>query len=377
GHDRADQILRELGARLAANAPEDSLVGRLGGDEFVVVVKGFDRIAAGALAVQLLEAIAKPLPGTNDEIVTASIGIALASSSNVEAKELLREADSAMYAAKRSGRDRCAFYDGGQRVRSGRRVGLQRELRGAEARGEIALTYDPVIELAAGAVVGVEAVPRWRSDTYGEVGAKELWKLAEEVGTVVQLGARVLRESCEAIALFSQELSRPLGLGVDVSIRQLEHEGFAHAVHQVLIHSQCRADQLWLEVDEADLVRLGTVAVHTIDDLAGLGIHVVLDHVGGGLCSPSGLENLPISAVKLDRRLTEALPGDPRKEAIASAVVTVAKAFGCAVGAEGVDQEEQRARCSELGFLVGQGALAGAAVPAGDLASLFLAAATG
>lgn len=371
GHDRADQILREVSARLSATVPEGCTVGRFGGDEFVVVAEHVDRVVAGELATELLEAIAKPHPEAENYVITASIGMALARNANVDAHELLREADSAMYAAKRSGRDRCAFYDGGQRVRSGRRVCLQRELRSADVRGDVWLAYDPVIDLASRAVVGVEAMPHWRSPTYGEVEAVELRKIAEEAGTIVQLGARVLRESCETIAALSELLGWPLGLGVDVSIHQLDYEGFAHAVHQVLVHSQCRPEQLWLEVCEADLNRLGTVAVHTVNELAGLGIHIVADHAGGGLCSPSSLEHLPISAVKLDRGLTEAIPGDPRKEAFASAVVTVANAFGCVVGAQGIDGDEQLARCSELGFRLGQGAVAGPVAAGGELAGLF------
>ncbi|MGH8979623.1 MAG: putative bifunctional diguanylate cyclase/phosphodiesterase [Acidimicrobiales bacterium] len=377
GHDRADQVLRDVGARLTAAVPDGCLVGRLGGDEFLVVARHFDRAAAGALAVELLDTIAKPLPGADDDIITASIGIALAGSAHVDAIELLREADSAMYAAKRSGRDRCAFYDGGQRVRSGRRVGLQRELRGAETRGEVSVAYDPVIDLATCSVVGVEAIPLWHSATYGEVRGRELWRIAEEAGTVVQVGARVLREGCGAIAGLSVDRDRTLGLGVDVSVRQLEHEGFAQSVHQVLVHSLCQPEQLWLEVDEADLSRLGTVALHTIDDLVEMGVHIVLDHAGSGLSSPSGLERLPISAVKLDRRITQALPGDPRKEAIASAVIIVAQAFRCEVGAQGVDSQEQRAACAALGLQLGQGALAGPAVCARELAGVFASAPAG
>lgn len=375
GHDRADEILREVGARLSETVPETCLVGRLGGDEFVVVAPSRDRSAAGALAVALLEAVAKPLSGAADDVITVSIGIALAGDSNVDARELLREADSAMYAAKRSGRDRCAFYDGGQHVRSGRRVGLQREMRSAEPQGELSISFEPVVDLASCAVVGVEAIAQWRSSTYGGVDARELRKVAEEAGTVVHLGARMLRESCEAIAGLSGQLGRPLGLGVDVSVRQLEHEGFAHAVHQVLVHSQCGPAQLWLELDEADLFRLGTVAIRAMHDVADLGVRFVLDHAGGGLGSPSGLEHLPIAAVKLDRRLTDAIPGDPRKDAIASAVSTVANAFGCVVGAQGIDVTARRVRCMELGCRLGQGALAGQRVPAGHLAELVSAAA--
>lgn len=374
GHGRADQVLREVGVRLSDNVPRGSLVGRIGGDEFLVVAKGVGRPDAEALATRLLEAIARPIAQAEAHVVTASIGVALASDVDTDASELLREADNAMYAAKRAGRDRCAFYDGGQRVRSGRRVSLRRELRRAELRDVVSILYEPVIDLLTRDVVGVEAVPHWRSATVGDVSARELWKIAEEIDAAAQLGARVLRESCEAVGELSSQLGRAVDLGVDVSVTQLEHEGFVHAVHQVLVHSRCSPTQLWLELHEPDVPRLGSAAVRAISDLVGLGVHIVLDHAGGALRLPLGIEDLPISAVKVDQRLIGAVGGDPRKEIAAAAVVSVARAYGCLVGALGIDAEDQRTRCAALGFQVGQGELAGRPILGGGLPDAFGAA---
>ena len=370
GHDRADEMLREVGARLSATVPEGCLVGRLGGDEFVVVAEGLaDRSAVGGLAVQLLEAVAAPLPGRDALVVTASIGIALGSDGDLDARELLREADSAMYAAKRSGRDRCAFYEGGQRVRSSRRIILQRALRGAESRGELRLGYQPMVALGSGEMVAVEVVPAWDSPGHGRIEADELRSLAQDVGAVLPIGAWILRESCETVAAASLEAGRPLALGVDVSLRQLDQPGFAQVVRQVLVHSRLDAGQLWLEVDEAELTRPGTVARRTLQDLATLGVHLLIDHAGGSLCSPSGLKALPLHAVKLDPTLTAPLPGDPKEEALASVLVTIARAFGYSISAQGIDREEQRALLEGLGFQVGQGGLFGPILGADELVS--------
>lgn len=360
GHDRADEMLREVGARLSATVPEGCVVGRFGGDEFVVVAEGLpDRSAVGALAVRLLEVIAAPLPGRDNLGVTASIGIALGSDAALDARELLREADTAMYSAKRSGRDRCAFYEGGQRVRSGRRVILQRALRGALVRGELHLAYEPVVLLTTGAMVAVEAVPSWESPAHGRVEAEELLAIAGDVGAVVPIGAWVLRESCETVAAASLQAGHPLHLGVDVSLRQLEQPGFAHAVHQILVHSRLHASQLWLEVDEAELARPGTLAQRTLEEIAALGVRMVLDHAGGTLCSPAGLKSLPVHAMKLDRSLIAAVPGEAKEEALAAALVTIAAAFGYSVGGQGIEREEQRRLLEHLGFEIGQGRLFG------------------
>jgi diguanylate cyclase (GGDEF)-like protein len=144
GHSRADEMIREMGNRLSAAVQVNDFVGRFGGDEFVVISEGIgDPEEAAQLAHRLLNAISQPLPGVDSTVVTASIGIALVRSNAVDASEAIRESDSAMYAAKRSGRDRCAFYEGGQHVRTGRRLLLARELRGAEIRGELQLVFQP------------------------------------------------------------------------------------------------------------------------------------------------------------------------------------------------------------------------------------------
>src|SRR5206468_4169984 len=147
---------REIGERLSTVVRGDDIVGRFGGDEFVVIAEGIaDHEEAADLGSRLLEAISQPLPGIEAKVVTASIGVALMNGSTADAREAVRQADSAMYEAKRSGRDRCSFFDGSQGIRSGRRLSLVRELRGAEMRGEMGLVFQPVWDLADGGLVGV------------------------------------------------------------------------------------------------------------------------------------------------------------------------------------------------------------------------------
>ena len=196
GHDHADEMLREMAVRLSATVRDNDFVGRLGGDEFVVIAEGLaDLEEVASLGLRFLDAISRPLPGPESTVVTASIGIAPVRSNFVEAREVVRDSDSAMYAAKRAGRDRCALFEGGQHVRTGRRLQMARALRGAEVRGELRLVFQPVLALPDLNVVGVEALLRWTSPTFGEVSPVEFIPVADDTGTIVPIGAWVLRRA--------------------------------------------------------------------------------------------------------------------------------------------------------------------------------------
>ena len=170
GHDRADEMIREVGERLSAAVRAGDFVGRFGGDEFVVIAEGIaDAEDAATLGLRLLEAISQPLPGVEMAAITASIGITLVRSNAIDAREAIRQSDHAMYDAKRSGRDRCAFFEGSERMHAGRRLVLARGLRGAEQRGELRLVFHPVLALPALEIVGVEALLRWTNPTFGDV----------------------------------------------------------------------------------------------------------------------------------------------------------------------------------------------------------------
>ena len=161
-------MIREVGQRLSGVVRGSDFVGRFGGDEFVVVAEGVaDEDQAAKLGYRLLEAVSQPLPGEDASVVTASIGITLLNDAESDAREALRQADAAMYEAKRTGRDRITFFGGSRRSQEGRRLSLVRELRGAEMRGELGLVFQPVFDVASGALVGVEALARWDSPALG------------------------------------------------------------------------------------------------------------------------------------------------------------------------------------------------------------------
>lgn len=349
GHDRADEMIREVGARLAGALRPSDFVGRFGGDEFVVIAEGVrSKDEAAEIGTRLLEAVSEPLPGVEGIVVTASIGIAVLGNAS-DAREALREADSAMYAAKRSGRDRVRFFEGKQPARTGRHLVLARELGDALARDEMRLVFQPVFDAADSEIVAVEALLRWNSRKFGEVAPAEFIPVAEETGAIVTLGAWVLRESCETIVSINRETGRALELGVNVSPHQIVRAGFARAVRQTLVHAELPANLLTLEITESALLAPDPVMLRTLLELEELGVRIVLDDLGTAGSSLAWLRRHPLHAIKIDRSFVSGLPGDVRDEAVVAGVIGISKALGATVTAEGVETEEQLEALRALG----------------------------
>jgi diguanylate cyclase (GGDEF)-like protein len=371
GHDRADELIRAVADRLAAAVRGSDFVGRFGGDEFVVVAEGVaDEEQAFRLGTRLLAAVSQPLAGTDSTVVTASIGITLLTDGETDAREALRQADSAMYEAKRSGRDRLTFFGGSRRSHAGRRLALARELRGAEKRGELAVAFQPVFELVSGELVGVEALLRWNSPALGQVPPNEFIPVAEESGLIIPIGAWVLRESCETMSRIVEETGRRLELSVNVSSHQLSSPGFAKSVQQTLAHAEFPAQQLTLEIAETALLRGETVTARTLSELDRSGVRIVLDDFGTSSSSLGWLKEHPLDAIKIDRSFVSGLGKDPRDQAIVSSVIGLARALGCTVTAEGVETEEQLSTLRRLDCERLQGFLLARPMPPHELAAM-------
>jgi diguanylate cyclase (GGDEF)-like protein len=369
GHDRADEMIREIGERLAATVRADEFVGRFGGDEFVVIAEGVDHQQAADLGARLLDAISKPLLGIESTVVTASVGIALINGVATDAREAIRQADSAMYAAKRAGRDGYSFFKGSRRIRTPRRQSLTRELRDAELRGEMSLVFAPIFDLASAEVVAVEALMRWNSPKFGEVSPVEFGPLAEDSGLIVPLGAWALRESCETLTRINADSGRPLELSVNVTAQQLAKPGFAQSVHQVLLHAEFPAELLALEVTEATLMLPDSVSARTLNELESLGVRIVRDDFGAGYSSLRWLRDNPHHGLKIDGDFIAGLPENVGDRAIVAGVIDMAKTLGCMVTAQGVTCEEQLDALRELGCERAQGSLISPPVAADELAT--------
>ncbi len=350
GHDRADEMIRKVGERLSNTVRNTDFVGRFGGDEFIVVAEEIsNEEEASRLGSRLLEAISQPLPGVDSTVVTASIGVSVVGSGGgADAREAIRQADSAMYEAKRAGGDRIVFFAGSRRIHEGRRLALARELRGAETRGELGIVFQPVFEVGTNQIAAVEALLRWDSPVLGHVPPAELVPVADDTGAIVPIGAWVLRESCETVQRIVERAGRPVELSVNVSAHQLAHPDYALSVQRTLAHAEFPAEQLTLELDAAALVYADAVTARTLRELESYGIRIVLDDFGTGLSSLSWLKEHPVSAIKIDRGFVGGLADDSRDQAIVSSLIGMATALGCTVTAEGVETDEQLAALREL-----------------------------
>jgi diguanylate cyclase (GGDEF)-like protein len=354
GHDVADEMIRTMGGRLSASIRGNDFVGRFGGDEFIVVAEGIaEPDEAGRLGARLLEAIAQPLTGITSTLVTASIGIALIGSNDIDAREALRKADKAMYEAKRAGKDRCIFAEIGETVTVSRRLQLARELRDAETRGEMHLVYQPIVSLPTRRIVGVEALLRWTNQTFGDVEPTVFIPIAEDTGSILQIGAWVLREACETLAEIAAD-GRVLGLSVNISARQLSNPDFPVWVRQTLAHAQFPAEQLTVEISEAALTAIDVPTAQILRALRSMGVRTAVDDFGAGQSSLSWLRDDLFTSVKIDRSLVSALD-QARNRAIVAGVIGIAKNVGADVTGEGVETEDQLRQLEALGCDQAQG----------------------
>ena len=371
GHHRTDELICEVGERLSIALRTDDFVGRFGGDEFVAIVEGIaDREEATVLGLRLLETISQPLPGFDSMAVTASIGIALIRSSAVDPHEVIQASDSAMYNAKRSGRDRLTFFEGTEPARIGRRLLLARRLRDAEARGEMRLAFQPIFALPAMEIVGVEALLRWASPTVGEVAPAEFVPIAEDTGTIIPIGAWALRESCETIARATAP-GHAIELHVNVARPQASEPDFVLWVQQTLAHAEFPADKLAVEITKTSLMQPNPIATRNLRALDALGVQIVLDSFGAGYSSLAWLKRHPFSAINIDRSfITDVAETSHHDHAIVDAVIGMAKALKCTVTAEGVETDEQLAALIALGCERAQGFLLGKPVSATEIAAL-------
>ena len=369
GHDRADEMIREIARRLRTSIRGTDFVGRFGGDEFVIIAREIvNRVQAVELAEHVLAAVNRPPADLTFPPMTASLGIAVITDA-CEAPEAIRRADRAMYAAKRAGRDAFQFEDGATPSQSGR-LAMSRSLHGAEMRGEMRLLFQPVFDLASDAIVGVEALLRWRHPDLGEMSPAEFIPVAEEPGAIITIGAWVLRESCEAITALRRQTGHALELSVNVSARQLARPGFANSVRQTLAHAQFPIELLTLEVTETTLIGSDAATTHNLQQLGSLGVGIVLDDFGTGYSSLSLLKRHPIRGIKIDQGFVAGLPDDRVDHAIVGGVISTAHGMGCTVTAEGIENTAQHDALCALGCGRGQGFLLAHPMTAEALAEL-------
>jgi len=370
GHGVGDELLRQVASRLRHVMRDTDRLARLGGDEFVVLVDG--GVDPAVVAERLRRAVQRPIVIEEHElVVTASIGFAVNSSSELTADDLLRDADAAMYRAKAAGRDRVEAFTEETRAASVAALQTSSELRRGLERGEVVPYFQPIVDLEGGQVVGFEVLARWLHPDRGLLLPGQFLPMAEESGLIVDLGAGILRDSLAQLAHW-----RAVGLqfascslSINVATQQLIDGRFLDVVHDALGETGIDADSLWLEITETALMADTNAAGRALRDLRGLGLHLSVDDFGTGYSSLTYLKRFPVEAIKIDRSFVTGLGLEADDTSIVEAVVRLGHSLGLSVVAEGVETPLQLNRLRELGCDKGQGYLFGRPRPAGITAN--------
>ena len=370
-HAAGDQLLIEVAARIADVLRPGDTVARIGGDEFTILLDGVvvDRDAT-VVAERVQSSLGRPFGLDGHEIrVTASIGISL-SSPRITAAELLRDADIAMYDAKRRGQGRCAIFTEAMRQRVIDRVARENDLRQAVEESLLDVHYQPIIDLTSGAIYGVEALARW-PDRWPEVAPMEFIEIAEETGVIGAIGLHVMRVGLERFAAWQRAglVSDDVRVSVNVSGRQLDDPHLPQEISDAIVGAEVPATTLRLEITESTLMQEPERIRRIVSEVCASGVGLHLDDFGTGYSSLAALHRLPVDAVKIDRSFVTSAAEDG-SDAIIRAIVALAHSLSIDVIAEGIERPEQRDRVRSLGCRYGQGFLFSRPVGAEEMEAL-------
>jgi diguanylate cyclase (GGDEF)-like protein len=342
GHEAGDELLKAVADRLAGCLRESDTVGRIGGDEFVVLVDGGPlNVGAGRVADRLLDVLRQPfdLAGAVMPVtVTASIGIAVGDRSSAGA--LLRDADVAMYLAKGAGKNRYETFGPQMEIDVRHRYEMEFDLRSALEADQFRLVYQPIYSLDDLSVTGVEALLRWDHPTLGVVSPGEFIPLLEASGHIVEVGRAVLIEACRQMASWHSAGSE-LGVSVNVSARQLDHDVIVDQVREALALSGLDAAMLTIEVTETALMANADTTAQRLHQLKALGVQLAIDDFGTGYSSLAYLQKFPVDSLKIDRTFTDGISRSPESKALIHTLVQLGRDLGLRTLAEGVETSEQ------------------------------------
>ncbi len=371
GHETGDAVLQEVGARFARAVRTGETAARFSGDEFVFIVRDVEGVddAVGA-AKRLLAVLEPPIhSGNHDLTVTGSIGIVLPEP-GAEPEMILRDADTAMYQAKNSGRNTYALFDQDLHRRSLARLTMETELRQALALDQFELRYQPMVEPLSERPLGAEAVIRWHHPQLGLVSPLDFIPVAEETGLIIPIGRWVFHQAMAELAAWdADELGPRLEtLAVNLSARQLDDAETVDMVREAIRRYDIAPSRVTVEITESAVMVDSASTRRSLQSFQDLGLRVAIDDFGTGYSSLAYLHTLPVTTIKIDRSFTQRLGTADDSMPVVKAIVEMSRALGLNVVAEGVSDAQQRALVAELGCDSAQGFIWASPMPAGEFA---------
>ncbi|HVJ99778.1 MAG TPA: EAL domain-containing protein, partial [Gemmatimonadales bacterium] len=366
GHAEGDRLLIAAAERFLSCARAADTVARLGGDEFAILLEhSAGPEGRGELLERLATAMSHPFTLSGNQVqVSASIGVATAGAGD-SADDLLRNADVAMYAAKRRGKGRSETYESRMYADVRHRLEMEAALRAAIDAGGLTLHYQPMVQLGTGLIYGVEALVRWEHQTYGHLLPQHFIPLAEETGLIVKLGSWVMEEACRQVHAWRETHPQtPLAISINISGRQLQGSGIADALRTALASAGVDPSAVILEITESVLMQQTDAVLERLQGLKKLGVRLAIDDFGTGYSSLSYLQRFPIDILKIAKPFVEEVALGAERAALARAIVGLGDTLRLQTVAEGVEMAEQRAALIELGCPLGQGHYFSRALPA-------------
>jgi diguanylate cyclase (GGDEF)-like protein/PAS domain S-box-containing protein len=358
GHTTGDAALAAVGGRLLDCLRAGDTAARLGGDEFVLLLEEVGNLGeVTTVAERIINELGTPfVVGEREISVGACVGIVFHQHGGTTADTLIRDADAAMYAAKSNGPGSWQLFEPEMHTAARARVEYEVQLRDAVGRNELVLEYQPIIELTSRAVVGYEALVRWRHPERGLVPPLEFVPIAEESGLIVPIGAWVLESACGHAGKWEPLADgRDLGLSVNISARQLFDPSFVSCVRETIESTGIAPERVTLEITESVLVGDTERAIAQLDQLKAIGVRIAIDDFGTGYSSLSYLRSFPVDVLKIDKAFTDTVADDVEGECFVQAILHLAQVLRVETVAEGVETAEQANRLRALGCNLAQG----------------------
>jgi diguanylate cyclase (GGDEF)-like protein len=368
GHAVGDLALQEFARRITEVMRSGSLLTRIGGDEFAIIAPNIGSLDdPTVLARRIVAAVVEPfLVGKIQTTLGVGIGIAIAPEDGVDFEVLVQHADRALYRAKAEGRNSIRFFEAAMNEHVERRIAIENELRTAISAKSIVSFYQPLVAFDGERIIGFEALARWKSDKFGWVPPDQFITIAEELGLIGELGDHLFRQACVEACTWPAEMT----LAFNISASQLRDPTLGLRILAILADTHLNPRRLELEITETALVDNMTVAQKVINHLREAGVRIALDDFGTGYATLSQLLSFRLDRIKIDRSFVERLGKDVESDIIVRAILGLAKGFGLATTAEGIEEADQLASLKANGCLEGQGYLFGKAIPSSQIQAL-------